>query len=413
MTADRLARIGAATAMVAHDLNNILAGIDAAAAAARADPETAAALGEIRAGVARGVALIRALLHEGRGPPRPPRARHLDALLAEALPVMARLLPPAVRLIARPGAAEAPVRIDADRFHAALLNLAANAGQAMGPTGSLRVTSAVRQLHRPFPTLPVPGAPMVPPGRWAVVSLRDSGPGIAPELAARLFTPFVTTRAEGTGLGLLAVRETMQAAGGHLALGGAPGRGLVARLFLPLPAAPPADTGAIWLVEDEAPLRRLMARALRQAGWRIAEADSAETALALPPARPAWVVADLTLPGMDGLRLLRALRRRWPGLGCVLISGYDSAGGATPAGTVFLRKPFALAALVAAVGPGVGPGEGPGVSEREGSQIVLARPVDLEHTPNEWLRNPCNRSSRTVLLPAGQVPCNLYGNSTR
>ena len=365
MTADRLARIGAATAMVAHDLNNILAGIDAAAeaAAAHANPEAAVALAELRAGVARGAALIRALLHEGRGPSRPPRARPLDRLLAEALPVMARLLPPGVRLIARPAAAEAPVRIDPDRFHAALLNLAANAVQAMGPTGTLRVTSTVRQLRRPFPTLPVPGAPMVPPGRWAVVSLRDSGPGIAPELAARLFTPFVTTRAEGTGLGLLSVRETMHAAGGHLALGGGAGRGLAARLFLPLPGAAVApDPGAIWLVEDEAPLRRLMARALRQAGWRIVEADSAEAALALPSARPAWVVADLTLPGMDGLRLLRALRRRWPGLGSVLISGYESAGGATPAGTVFLRKPFALAALVAAVGPGVGPLAGAGES---------------------------------------------------
>ena len=369
MTADRLARIGAATAMVAHDLNNVLAGIDAAAeaAAARADPETAAALGEIRAGVARGGALIRALLHEGRGPSRPPRARQLDALLAEALPVMARLLPPAVRLIAHLAAAEAPVRIDPDRFHAALLNLAANAGQAMGSTGTLRVTSAVRQLRRPFPTLSVAGAPMVPPGRWAVVSLRDSGPGITPELAARLFTPFVTTRAEGTGLGLLSVRETMRAAGGHLALGGGAGRGLVARLFRPLPAAPAApvapDPGAVWLVEDEAPLRGLMARALSQAGWRIVEADSAEAALALPPARPAFVVADLTLPGRDGVRLLRALRRRWPGLGCVLISGYESSGDATPAGTVFLRKPFALAALVAAVGHGAGAGAGGGAGE--------------------------------------------------
>ncbi|MGC8478194.1 MAG: response regulator, partial [Acetobacteraceae bacterium] len=160
----------------------------------------------------------------------------------------------------------------------------------------------------------------------------------------------------GTGLGLVSVRESMEAAGGQLALGGGAGRGLVARLFLPLPAPPETEPGAIWLVEDEAPLRRLMARALREAGWRVTEADQAEAALALPPARPAWVVADLTLPGMDGLRLLRVLRRRWPGLGCVLISGYESVGGATPAGTVFLRKPFALAALVAAVGEKPGPG---------------------------------------------------------
>jgi two-component system cell cycle sensor histidine kinase/response regulator CckA len=286
---------------------------------------------------------------------------------------MARLLPPGVRLIARLAAGAARVRIDADRFHAALLNLAANAGQAMGSQGQLRVTSQVRLLRRPLPTLPRPAAPLVPPGRWAVVTLRDSGPGIPPELMARLFTPFVTTRAEGTGLGLLSVRITLAEAGGHLVLGGGRRPGLTARLFLPLSPAAAAEAAPgreVWLVEDEAPLRRLMARALREAGWRVTEADSAEAALALPPVRPARVVADLTLPGRDGVRLLRALRRRWRGLGCVLISGYESAGGATPAGTVFLRKPFALAALVAALAAPESPeppGRGGATEEGSGS----------------------------------------------
>ncbi len=354
---DRLARIGARTAMVVHDLNNILGGIDAAAAATRAgDPDSAVALAEIRAAVARGAALVRGLLREGRTPPRPRRPCPLDAALTEAIPVLARLLPPGVHLTTRLAAPEARVRIDPDRFHAALLNLVVNAAQAIGTAGTLRLTSAVCALRVPFPSLPVPSLPApgpapVPPGRWAVVSLRDSGPGLTAEVAAHLFTPFFTTKPDGTGLGLLSVRDTLAEAGGHLALGGSLGQGLVARLFLPLPDLPAPDPGAIWVVEDEAPLRRLMARALRQAGWRVTEADSAETAIALPAARPALVVADLTLPGMGGSRLLRALRRRWPGLRAILISGYESEGDATPSKGVFLRKPFALAALVDLVGP--------------------------------------------------------------
>lgn len=352
----RLRAIGAQTAGVAHDVNNLLAGIDAAAAVAldRAglEPETRADLEEIRRAVARGTTLVRTLLATGARPPRPSRPRPLDPELAAASTVIRRLLPSSVRFLQRLEAAGCRVRIDPDRLHHALLNLAINARDAMPNGGTVSLRSAERVLRAPFPGLPPPTpSEPVPPGRYAVVSLRDSGTGIAPEVAARLATPFFTTKPGGSGLGLAQVREGLRGVGGFLALGGRPGQGAVARLFLPLAELPPRpDPASVWLVEDEPTLRRMMQRALHAAGWRVHPADSAEAALAsIGPAtpRPAALLCDLTLPGMDGLGLLRVLRRRWAELPAVLISGYD--GAPLPASAAFLRKPFALAELTALV----------------------------------------------------------------
>ena len=348
--AARLAAIGAATAGVAHDFNNVLSGIGAAADLALArpglDPAVREELEEIRRGVARGAALVRRLLADGTRPPRPARPRALDPLLGVAAEVIRRLLPPGVRFVLRPGAPGCRVRIDPDRLHHALLNLAANAADAMrAEGGTLTLRSGVRVLRKP--------ADPLAPGSYAVVTLRDTGPGIAPEVADRLFSPFVTTKPTGTGLGLVSVRETLRAAGGDVVLASAPGHGTEVRLFLPLVDPQPARPAApVLLVEDEPALCRLAARALRGAGWRVRTTGSAEAALALARSlpRPALLLCDLTLPGLDGAGLLRALRARWPGLPAVMMSGYAETALPPELGAVaFLRKPFALADLLARV----------------------------------------------------------------
>ena len=337
--------------------------------------------------MARGTALVRRLLADGTRPPRPTRPRPLDPMLGAAAEVIRRVLPPGVRFVLRPGAAGCRVRIDPDRLHHALLNLAANAADAVrADGGTLTLHSAPRVLSAPEPALilpapapaqpapaqPAPAQPApvqappvqaplaepVPPGSYAVITLRDTGAGIAPELAAQLFSPFVTTKATGTGLGLVSVLETMRAAGGHVALTSRPGHGTEVRLFLPLADPPPGRPAAsLLLVEDEPALRRLAARALRGAGWQVRAAGSAEAALALARTAPspALLLCDLELPGMDGVMLLGALRERWPELPAVLMSGY--AENALPPGlgrVAFLRKPFTLAELLALVGQTAG-----------------------------------------------------------
>ena len=369
--AARLTAIGAATAGVAHDFNNVLSGIGAAADLALArpalDPAVREELEEIRRGVARGAALVRRLLADGTRAPRPVRPRPLDPLLGTAAEVIRRLLPPGVRFVLRTGAAGCRVRIDPDRLHHALLNLAANAADAMRTDGgTLTLSSTARVLRAPEPALPLPpghesrqpqresgGPEPIPPGAYAVVTLRDTGPGIAPEVTVRLFSPFVTTKITGTGLGLVSVLATMRAAGGHVSLTSRPGHGTEVRLFLPLAdAASARPVAPVLLVEDEPALCRVAARALRGAGWRVRTAGSAEAALALARTapRPALLLCDMTLPGLDGAGLVEALRARWPALPAVLMSGYAEPVLPPALGDVaFLRKPFALAELLARV----------------------------------------------------------------
>jgi two-component system cell cycle sensor histidine kinase/response regulator CckA len=232
------------------------------------------------------------------------------------------------------------------------------------------------------------GPEAVPPGRYAVLEVSDTGRGIPPEVLPRLFEPFFTTRPDrgGTGLGLATVQGIVEQSGGHIAVRSTLGEGTLFRIHLPRaetwpepvpsaapvavppePASPAAPSvGTLLLVEDEAPLRRLSARVLERAGYTVQAADSAESALEMlegAAEAPLALVSDVAMPGIDGLTLARQLRVRWPGLPVLLLSGYaevvlgeDLAG----AGMGFLPKPFAagdLVAQVAAVLDGGGPGD--------------------------------------------------------
>jgi two-component system cell cycle sensor histidine kinase/response regulator CckA len=209
-------------------------------------------------------------------------------------------------------------------------------------------------------------------GDNATIAVEDTGPGIPPEILERMFEPGFTTReaSGGQGLGLAIVREIVNAAGGKITAASIVGRGtaVVVRWplangsgkTLPLPQGEGERPSfflptfmTILLVEDEPIVRQLAERAFRRVGWEVVATESAEAALtAAQTLTPDAVVADLTLPGMDGRALIAALRGRWPKLPAVLVSGYaDSAAQADPGGekTVFLAKPYALTELVAAV----------------------------------------------------------------
>ena len=244
------------------------------------------------------------------------------------------------------------VRVDPTQLDQVLVNLAVNARDAMPNGGRLSLRSGHITLFRPLTR----GHETIPPGRYVMIEVEDTGTGIAPEVLPRIFDPFFTTRRErgGSGLGLATAHGIIRQSDGFIAVESEPGRGTCFRIYLPRhdgsdtigvpsppaaqavpearPAAaappPPGESAPVrrtaLIVEDEPVVGRIAQRALTSRGWAVHLAESGDAVLANLDrlARPDVLVSDVVMPGTDGPTLVRRLRERWPGLPAVLVSGY-------------------------------------------------------------------------------------------
>jgi two-component system cell cycle sensor histidine kinase/response regulator CckA len=383
--AQKLQAVGQLAGGIAHDFNNLLTAVLGAAESAAGRGELPAELAEdlaqIRASARRGADLVRQLLAFGRQQTLQPRVLALNAVVSEISGLLRRLLGSRIRLdleLEEPGG---QVRADPTQLDQVLVNLAVNARDAMPDGGRLLLRTGHLTLLRARGG----GAEAVPPGRYVMVEVADSGCGIAPDILPRIFDPFFTTRRErgGTGLGLSTVHGIVRQSEGFLEVESRLGEGTTLRVFLPRtddramsippppPAPPPAPPpppraaaagpvarGKILLVDDEAPVRRLAERALLAAGWSVvAVAGGEEAVRALDAAPGAWaaLVTDIAMPGMDGVQVARAVRARTgqPGLPVLMMSGYaEAALRQSLAGEIrvaFLAKPYAPGELAASL----------------------------------------------------------------
>lgn len=242
------------------------------------------------------------------------------------------------------------IRADLGQLETALINLMINGRDAMAGEGTLQLRLVAD--HR------MPGMP----GRFAAISVIDSGVGIAPELLERIFDPFFTTKAagEGTGLGLSQVFGFVKQSGGDVQVSSVAGKGTTFTLYLPqensadsqqtaLPSSAPvalADSSKrrILVVEDNADVGNCTTQMLKDHGYQVSLALCAEDALAqLSGAQGQFdaVFSDVVMPGMGGLALAKELRRSRPQTPVILTSGYNEAmaeGGHQ--GFAFLAKPY-------------------------------------------------------------------------
>ena len=335
------------TVSIVHDFRNLLTAIigsaDAILSRPGLDAESRADLAHIREAALRGTALT------GQRLPADHRPRPIA--VNAAIRATSRLLSHGVALtldLPEPGGFASIVPADLDRI---LLNLVGNARHAMEADGGITVRTQVRTVQAREERFPDP----IPPGDYVTIGVADTGPGIARDVLPRIFEPRFTTRPGrgGQGLGLPAVRDLAHAHGGFVTVESVEGQGAVFEISLPARPGEAPDPGVVpsgrvvLLVEDEALLRQIAERALRQAGWTVLAVETAEAALDLLRDRAIdLTISDVTLPGMDGVSLAREALALRPRSRVILTSGYDIASCAP--GVAFLAKPYSREDLLAA-----------------------------------------------------------------
>ncbi|PCG15568.1 MAG: PAS domain S-box protein [Sphingomonas sp.] len=366
----RLEAVGQLTSGVAHDFNNlltvVLGNIEMIAHAAANGPLDARALQRlehVRIAAERGATLTAQLLAFSRRQRLEAKTVDLNDTVRALAPLMASTLGRSIAIEQELADGIWPALVDPTQIELILLNLAINARDAMAGCGRLTLSTANVSLDAPQrPEEPVAGD-------YIRVAVSDTGTGMTDEVLARAFEPFFTTKevGKGSGLGLAQVFGFAKQSGGGVRIDTAPGEGTTVSVYLPrardaaaaaaVPAAP-ATTAApiagrcILVVDDEDNVRQVTADALRAAGCRVVEAVDGDTGLrALAHTRGIEaVVADVAMPGMNGVEFARRARRRHPDLPVLFVTGYaDMAAIADVPEEQIIRKPYARDALLARV----------------------------------------------------------------
>jgi signal transduction histidine kinase len=357
--AQKLEAIGTLAGGIAHELNNMLAPILADTEALRAQlPAGAAAqreLGRIAGAAARARDLVRRILVFGRRDRIERRALDIGRAVQEAAELLRATVPPRLELVADIETRGLLVVAGDSELQQIVMNLGANAVQAMRGAGKVTITAA--------PTAAASAVRLV---------VADTGEGMDAATIEHAFEPFFTTKkpGEGTGLGLSTVHGIVEALGGRVAIDSSPGAGT--RVTVELPVATegvaletessdalgirgPGGGSTVLLVDDDPAVLEAHAHMLERLGHRVVRAHSGEEALVRLRGgeTPAVLVTDLAMPGMGGLELLQQVRRATPQLPVVLATGFlDTADEAhlrrLPRVCVVL-KPFGARELATAI----------------------------------------------------------------
>ena len=351
---DKLAVLGRLAAGVAHDFNNLLTVIHTELSLALDDTADDAPVRtslEIIEEAAQGAtALSRQLLGFVRGQMHAPRVCDLNEEVRSAGALVRRLLPESIRLSITHPDHPVWVRLDPNQLQQIALNIAANARDAMGATGELRIEVASGEGE-------------------AQALFADDGAGMAPDVLARASESFFTTKSanRGTGLGLALVAELTERNGGRLDLRSEEGVGTTVRLAFPLeaPAAVSApksapsrpavlSTTAALIIDDEPSVRRALIRILEHAGASVVGISGRDDLGRLPPGfDPTVVVLDMILSGGLGSALVPELVARFPRARVLMMTGYapgEAVGSDLPRPVErILTKPITRDALLDAL----------------------------------------------------------------
>jgi signal transduction histidine kinase/ActR/RegA family two-component response regulator len=365
----RLEAIGRLAGGIAHDFNNLLTAILGYAESlqerlAVGVPGREDAV-EIDRLALRASELTRHLLAFSRGQVLRPAALDLNVVVRSTETLLRRVIGEDIELKLQLADSLPAVEADAGQLERVLMNLALNARDAMPSGGTLELRTTTTELDAEY-TRARPG---LVPGSYVMLAVGDTGSGMTEEVRRHIFEPFFTTKPKGsgTGLGLSTVYGIVRQSGGEISVYTEVGKGTTFKIFLPVrgrlageapaasasrSAADPTGHETILLVEDEAPVREIVRRALAAAGYSVLVARDGQEALRIGADRIAeidLVLTDMILPGMTGRDLVADFRGRRPGIRVMIMSGYTGetypALESLPGDIGYLEKPFSLADL--------------------------------------------------------------------
>jgi signal transduction histidine kinase/CheY-like chemotaxis protein len=364
--AQKFEAIGQLAGGIAHDFNNVIGAILGWAELGyeqnRTNMPTAERFARIREQAERGAALTRELLAFARHQVLQPRAVDVNTVAGGLASFLDKVIGKDIefKVITAP---VDPVKADPTQLEQVLMNLCLNARDAMPGGGRLLIETEMVELDDSYCGF----YPYVSPGRYAVLSVSDTGVGMDGETRERIFEPFFTTkeRGKGTGIGLATVYGIVKQSGGHITVYTEVGVGTTFKLYLPLVGERsrkmqpeiavselPHGTETILLVEDADPVRALAREVLQRSGYTILEARHGLEALVVAEqfkGKIDLLVTDVVMPQMGGPELAKLLRDARPGTKVLYLSGYTDDAvfrhGLLEGETAFVQKPFAMAVL--------------------------------------------------------------------
>jgi PAS domain S-box-containing protein len=364
--AQKMDAIGRLAGGVAHDFNNLVTVIIGYCELLLVDLEPddphRADIVEIQKAGASASGLTRQLLAFSRKQIIEPTLIDLNVVVTDMREMIGRLIGEDVKIVLGLQHELNSVKVDKGQVEQILMNLAANARDAMPTGGTLTIETANVELDEHDPKTHL----AVKPGPYVALTVTDSGTGMTPEVQARLFEPFFTTKeiGRGTGLGLATVHGVVLRSGGSVNVYSEVGRGTSFRMYFPgadesersvepppTVSRPRAGVETVLVVDDADGLRELASRLLRRQGYTVLVAANAREALRLfeENASIDVLLTDVVMPGASGPELTRRLAEQRPGLKMIYMSGYTEEAivhhGVLDPGIAFLQKPFSSETL--------------------------------------------------------------------
>ncbi len=381
MRAQRMESIGTLAGGIAHDINNVLTpilmGVDLLRINLPED-QRLSILASLKTSASRGAEMVKQILSFARGVEGQRVLLQFKHVVADVEKMLRHTLPKSIEIDTDFARGLPAILGDATQLYQMLMNLCVNARDAMPNGGRLTIRLEQKDVGerteggRDLSAFCPPPSALSPPLSHVLLTVEDTGSGIAPDVLDKIFDPFFTTKeyGKGTGLGLSTVLGIVKGHGGFINVASTPGLGTKFYVYLPAaettpaiapdtepPAAPTGAGELILVVDDEPSIREVTQTNLQANGYQVLTAANGAEALALCTQHQDRIklsLTDMMMPGMDGVAVTKALQKLNPNIKIIGLSGLASNRDSAEAAGIhfqrFLLKPFAAAELLQAVG---------------------------------------------------------------